>query len=325
MPAILPVQEERKDQAGATEIAQQAIQRLSQAQKLELFIQLCQQGHNVVAALKGSGIVAGYGYNPDVDTELDLEELFYARCRTRIDKSRPDYPYAIVPDEQFDPAKMQPGDLTTSQLYKLVDWLYFVRALPLKAIAASLSLPDKDVAFIKAELSSDFARAIRQQNAEAYIGDLLRIKELLRADIMSRRSKLGPRDGVSAIRMDQFLWELENKFVDRLQEIGLIDKSLGKIDINEEWHVTIEASGSPVNRKLEHVNQEPFLDIEAVETLELAEADSDELIPEKSGDDLADRRSVESIRSKVGNDSRLRPDQLLAAATQNSATIKVGE
>lgn len=226
------------------------------ASKLEKFIHLCQAGSSTAQALKDSGIISPEStpnYIPGIDSELAIEELFYQRVAS---KNQP-----IMTDEEFmarspeERVKLnEQGVLSKTQLYKLVDWLYYNRSLPLKAIASSLQLPASDVAAVKAALSNEFAKVLKAQNAEAYIGDLLRTKELILADLAMRKTKIPAGDRQHTI-MARVIWEIENKFIDRLQEIGYIDKSLGRIDVHEEWEVTIGAAGQPVNTKLANLSQ----------------------------------------------------------------------
>lgn len=251
-----------------------ALSQLSRPQKLELFLTLCQQGHDTISALHQSGIHATLGYDPtQPQAEVMIEELFFTRCQVRIDTSRPQFPFAIIPDQLYDPAQARPGDLLTSQFFALVDWLYFVRALPLNAIAKALAVPPEIVAKVKSDLSQEFAKAIRRQNGEAYLGDLLRTKELLRADLMMRRSKLDPRAQTqAAVQIDRLLYELENRFIDRLQEIGLIDKIIGTVEVNEEWHVTVSPAGAPVNKKV------PQLEASNANTYDSTSSESSDII-----------------------------------------------
>lgn len=294
--------------AEAEQAAQDALATIPRAKKLELFFNLCGSGKTIPQALQMSGIVAPSGYDPSQpEAELIVEEMFYTRCAAKVDKTRSKYPCGVIPDDEWDSADRRPGDLRKTQLYALVDWLYFVRAMPLIAIGKALQVPGKEIAIIKAELSNEFSKAIRMQHAEGYIGDLLRMKDLVKADLVMRRNGLGPRDAQAAIQIDKLIWEIENRFVDRLQEIGLIDKNLGKIDINEEWHVSIDTvSGAPVNKKLEAVLQEPFQDTE----FSTNSSESDLQIADSSeSDNLFDEPNAE---------------QLLAALKNNSASIKIG-
>lgn len=317
----------------ADQAARQALQALPRTRKLEIFIQLCQQGHNTASALAQSGLLADthvLGYNPAApDAEIEIEELFYSRCAATIDQSRPAWPHAVIPDAIFNgteqptapagkqpakPYQKLPGDISLSQLYALVDWLYFVRAMPLKAIGAALRLDVKQVFSIKAELSSEFSSAIRRAGADSFIGDLVRVKDLLRADLVTRRNQLGPRDAQAVVAIDKLLWELENRFIDRLQEIGLIDKSLGKVDVHETWHVTIGPAGQPINTKVKELdsglinhtdNSDPWIDVEP--GVEPGTAASQ---PPATGPSFAD--------------GELTPEQVLATAANNQATIQVG-
>jgi len=233
--------------AAVKEATDKANTSLTRPQRLELFIRYCQSGCSVISALKQSGLATGYVYDPaDPQAQVDCEETFLERVAARLDKTRPGAPYAVFPDDQF-PEEPKKGDLKQSQVFMLVDWLYFTRSLPLTTIAQFLQLRPVDVAKIKGELSGQFAQALRKQSGEAYIADLLRQKDMIKADLYSRRNGSRTTD---AINIDKLVWEMENRFVDRLQEIGMIDKTLGRVDINEEWHVTIGPAGQPENTKL---------------------------------------------------------------------------
>jgi hypothetical protein len=224
--------------------------------KLEKFIHFCRAGASTAQALKDSGILSPETtdlYVPGVDSELAIEELFYDRVASKNQPVLTDDQWMqLTPQERADHNKR--GALCTSQLHKLVDWLYFNRTLPLKAIASAIQVSANEVAAIKAAISNDFAKVLKSQNGEAYIGDLLRTKELIRADIASRKAKL-PASDRQHVMLDRLIWEIDNKFIDRLQEIGYINKSLGRIDVHEEWEVTIGAAGQPVNTKLKNVSQ----------------------------------------------------------------------
>lgn len=225
------------------------------ASKLEEFIRCLQNGQSVPRALTVSGLiseVARDNYIPGVDDELEIEELYFARAAARHPK--------VLSDEEFwakTPAERQElhkgGHLANSEVYKLVDWLYFSRGVPLLAIAASLQITKAQVVAAKAAISNDFAKSIKAQNADSYIGDLLRVKDLIRGDIMRQKSKLSVTDG-KHVQLNRLLWEIENKYVDRLQEVGIINKTLGRLEVHEEWEVTLNTAGQPITNRIDAVS-----------------------------------------------------------------------
>lgn len=322
-----------KSQALEPEIAQTTPEKyIPTPQKLEAFIALMQQGLSTAAALKQSGLAGAdpsmsHVYDPsDPLAEVELEELFYRRAAAIKPPVISDSEYsrllARTEQTQEDIAGtdnqqrlLKDGVASESQIYKLVDWLYFVRGLPLKAIAAAIKVPVQQVAIIKGELSNDFAKTIRAQNAEAYIGDLLRIKELLKADAMMRKSKLSATS-TAHVQLNKFLWEIENGFVDRLQEIGIINKNLGRVDIHETWEVTIGPAGQPTNNKLQELSRSEFgstIDVDS------------KLLPEGS------QVSASSDKATSLQDSGYSEEQILGAVsrleektTNLNPTIKVG-
>lgn len=297
------------DRQEAQDKQAEAMARIPMNTKLEMFIALAQQGKSVGQALRDSGIIAG----PQPDDELALEEMYFRRAAAKkgCQVVSDDVFTGYSSDERHEHNKR--GDITTTQLYKLTDWLYFVRGLPLKAIAASLQVEPRVIAHIKADLSNDFAKTIRLQSAEGYIADLLRTKDLLRADLMFRKTQVGSAHH-SQIIIDKLLWELENKFVDRLQEIGIIDKNLGSVDVHEEWHVEIGAAGQPINTKMKEIPT----------TLDSTDEDIDAEYSIKSqfGEESATRSAGSDETSRLDSPN-VSLDQRLGAVLNQSATITV--
>lgn len=300
------------------ETVKQAMASVPSTQKIDLFMANCARGMDVVTAMQKSGLIDNNLYDPsNPEAEVNLEQLLFDRMRAKLDTSRANSKYAVFADADF-PEVPVTGDLKQSQLFRLVDWMYFTRSIPLSSIAVMLQLPAHVIGQVKGAISNEFARSIRQTNGEGYIADLLRKKDLLVAQLTADAKTATAQ---VRVQISRIVWEMENRFVDRLQEIGLIDKTLGRIDVNEEWYVTLDGTGQPHNNKMKVLAEknefEPVDDVEFVST---APDPFDHL----AASGLADRSASEPFKDETPKSDGQPPDPATRYAVPRS-TIKIGE
>jgi hypothetical protein len=205
---------------------------------LAMFSTLVQSGIPPAQAIVESGITQPGG--PE-GLEPFLEKLWFERIL---------HPDAEIFDGDLDPNTRKPGEITKNELYLLVDMMLYGRDMPMAYIASSLHIPAIAVGRIKKEIAEANYRIIDNHGAEVFVGDFMRRAENLLSRSRYNEGKVAPGHQ-NRLNNQKFQFEISNKILDRMQELGKIPKNLGTAHIEEEFIVEVRAGGVVSNRRKE--------------------------------------------------------------------------
>lgn len=225
--------------------------KLSPDNKRNLFINLLQSGFNPAEALVGAHL------DPLQDSmaEVNLEMLLLSRIKNPRGKIYTPQQLSLIA-EDFDDIRKE-GELTLDELRGLVDWMHYTKTFPLVNISKILSVPVSIIADIKKDISDENYLAIKRLTPENYIGDFIHQQEKLKAlafsDLLA--APLGSKERIMLLK---FLQSADEAVIAKLQDIGIIEKHLGNLQVHEEWTIKVSQNGPPVTQHREYKDDDAF-------------------------------------------------------------------